>query len=206
MLRLRPKRFRVARNRNFGVVLADDTHSGYHQRFVLRRASGQTALVAHTIDQLGHRAVIGYASAMDIRSFLEADAPAVIALWDACALTRPWNDPAKDITRKLGVQRELFLVGETDGALMASAMVGYDGHRGWVNYLAVHPDHRRRGHGAQLMQHAEQGLLALGCPKINLQIRSSNAEVLAFYRMLGYLNDDVVCLGKRLIHDRPADA
>ncbi|MEO8543122.1 MAG: GNAT family acetyltransferase [Betaproteobacteria bacterium] len=141
---------------------------------------------------------------MDIRPFREADAPAVIALWDACALTRSWNDPAKDIARKLGVQRELFLVGETDGSLMASAMVGYDGHRGWVNYLAVHPVHRRQGHGARLMERAEQGLLALGCPKINLQIRSSNAQVLAFYRALGYLTDDVVSLGKRLISDLPA--
>jgi ribosomal protein S18 acetylase RimI-like enzyme len=151
-------------------------------------------------------AAIGYAHAMDIRAFREADAPAVIALWEACALTRPWNDPAKDIARKLGVQRELFLVGETAGTLMASAMVGYDGHRGWVNYLAVHPDHQRRGHGARLMQQAEQGLLALGCPKINMQIRTSNAQVLAFYRSLGYLADDVVCLGKRLVPDLPPSA
>jgi ribosomal protein S18 acetylase RimI-like enzyme len=143
---------------------------------------------------------------MKIRAFGEADAPAVIALWEACGLTRPWNDPVKDIARKLGVQRELFLVGETDGALMASAMVGYDGHRGWVNYLAVHPDHQRQGHGARLMQQAEQGLLSLGCPKINMQIRASNAQVLAFYRRLGYVADDVVCLGKRLIPDQAPSA
>lgn len=141
---------------------------------------------------------------MDIRPFREADASAVIALWDACVLTRPWNDPAKDIARKLDVQRELFVVGEVGSRLMASAMVGYDGHRGWVNYLAVHPDFRRQGHGARLMQHAEKALLALGCPKLNLQIRSSNTGVRAFYQALGYAQDDVVSLGKRLIVDGPS--
>ena len=140
---------------------------------------------------------------MDIRPFREADAPTVIALWDACALTRPWNDPAKDIARKLGVQRELFVVGEADGTLMASAMAGYDGHRGWVNYLAVHPDFRRQGHGQALMRHVEQGLPALGCPKLSQQVRSSNASVLAFYQALGFGQDDVVSLGKRLIVDAP---
>lgn len=140
---------------------------------------------------------------MVIRPFREADTRPVIALWHSCALTRPWNDPAKDIARKLDVQRELFVVGEVGGTLMASAMAGYDGHRGWVNYLAVHPDFRRQGHGEALMRHVEQGLLALGCPKLNLQVRSSNSSVLAFYRALGYSQDDVVSLGKRLIVDEP---
>lgn len=138
---------------------------------------------------------------MFIRCFREADTAGVIALWQACELTRAWNDPAKDIVRKLGVQPELFLVGEVAGRLMASAMLGYDGHRGWVNYLAVDPDLRRQGHGQMLMRHAEQVLLAMGCPKLNLQIRSSNAGVLGFYRALGYLQDDVLSLGKRLITD-----
>ena len=142
------------------------------------------------------------ATPMHVRRFDEPDTAAVISLWQACALTRPWNDPAKDITRKLSVQPELFLVGEVASRLMASAMVGYDGHRGWVNYLAVHPDLRRQGHGEVLMRHAEQALLALGCPKLNLQVRSSNAGVLAFYRALGYLPDDVVSLGKRLVVDQ----
>lgn len=140
---------------------------------------------------------------MFIRAFDEADGPAVIALWQACALTRPWNDPARDIMRKLSVQRELFLVGLCDGVLMASAMAGYDGHRGWINYLAVHPDWRRRRHGEALMHAVEQRLLALGCPKLNLQVRSANTQVLDFYRALGYLQDDVVSLGKRLIPDMP---
>jgi ribosomal protein S18 acetylase RimI-like enzyme len=141
---------------------------------------------------------------MKIRSFEEADGPAVIALWQACALTRPWNDPARDISRKLSVQRDLFLVGVRDGVLMASVMAGYDGHRGWVNYLAVHPDWRRQRHGESLMHEVERRLLALGCPKLNLQVRTANAQVLDFYRALGYLPDDVVSMGKRLIPDEPA--
>lgn len=160
-------------------------------------------IVSPTFMNTPAKAAIGYACAMDIRPFREADAPSVTALWNTCALTRRWNDPAKDIARKLGVQRELFVVGEIDGTLMASAMAGYDGHRGWVNYLAVHPQLRRQGHGEALMRHVEQGLLALGCPKLNLQVRSSNAGVLAFYQALGYGQDDVVSLGKRLIVDEP---
>ena len=145
-----------------------------------------------------------HAATMLIRPFDEPDGPAVVALWQACGLTRPWNDPARDIARKLAVQRDLFLVGIHDGVLMASAMAGYDGHRGWVNYLAVHPDWRRQGHGEALMREVERRLLALGCPKLNLQVRSSNTQVLDFYRALGYLQDDVVSLGKRLISDTPA--
>lgn len=136
-----------------------------------------------------------------IRPFQEADEAQVIALWHDCGLTRPWNDPHKDIARKLQVQRELFLVAEEGGRVFASAMAGYEGHRGWVNYLAVAPEHRRGGLGARLMQEVEQRLLALGCPKINLQVRSTNAEVLAFYRALGYARDDVIGMGKRLIPD-----
>lgn len=140
---------------------------------------------------------------MHLRPFADADGAAVIALWQACTLTRVWNDPARDIARKLSVQRELFLVGEVDSALMASVIAGYDGHRGWINYLAVHPSMRRKGHGEALMLAAEQGLLALGCPKLNLQVRGSNLHALAFYRALGYVQDDVVSLGKRLIMDTP---
>jgi len=138
---------------------------------------------------------------VDIRSFREADEAQVVALWQACALTRPWNDPHKDIARKLAVQRELFLVGEEGGRIVASVMAGYEGHRGWVNYLAVDPGRRRAGLGAQLMQRVEELLLAQGCPKINLQVRASNAEVLAFYRALGYAQDEVIAMGKRLLPD-----
>ena len=138
---------------------------------------------------------------MKIRPFTLDDEAAVINLWQRCGLTRPWNDPHLDIRRKLTVQPELFVVGELDGKIVASAMAGFEGHRGWVNYLAVDPECRFLGLGRQLMAHLETGLQALGCPKLNLQIRSSNDAVLAFYRRLGYLDDDVVCLGKRLISD-----
>jgi ribosomal protein S18 acetylase RimI-like enzyme len=141
------------------------------------------------------------AGIMLIRPYQQADESAVIALWDECKLTRPWNDPRKDIARKLNVQRELFLVGEVEGRVMASIMGGYDGHRGWVNYLAVQPGFQRRGYGHALMQAVEQGLLAMGCPKINLQVRSNNESVLAFYRHIGYVQDEVVSLGRRLIPD-----
>jgi len=138
---------------------------------------------------------------VEIRQFQPGDEPAVIALWQRCELTRPWNDPHKDVARKLEVQRELFLVGVEGSTLVAAVMAGYDGHRGSVNYLAVDPAHRRRGHGAALMRRVEAVLAERGCPKINLMVRSTNAEVLAFYRKLGYAPDEVVPLGKRLIPD-----
>jgi ribosomal protein S18 acetylase RimI-like enzyme len=138
---------------------------------------------------------------MLIRAFEPSDEPRVVALWHECGLVRPWNDPHKDIRRKLTVQPGLFLVGTVAGQLVASVMAGYEGHRGWVNYLAVSPAHRRSGLATQLMSRAEVLLEALGCPKLNLQVRSSNAEVLAFYRKIGYAQDDVVGMGKRLIKD-----
>ncbi len=103
--------------------------------------------------------------------------------------------------RKLTVQREWFLVGLVDGFLIASVMVGYDGHRGWINYLAIDPEHQRVGHGRSLMAHAEQLLKAVGCPKINLQIREDNGDAVAFYQNLGFTQDPVISLGKRLIVD-----
>lgn len=138
---------------------------------------------------------------MEIRTFREQDRPAVIALWQACELTRPWNDPDKDISRKLQVQPELFFVGELDQRVMASAMAGYDGHRGSIYYLAVAPEYQGRGYGERMMQHVEDALTGMGCPKLNLAFRSSNARVFAFYQRLGYSTDDVVSMGKRLIPD-----
>lgn len=144
---------------------------------------------------------------MTIRSFETADTEAVVRLWSACGLTRPWNDPYKDIERKRTVQPEMFLVGTgAKGAIIASAMFGYEGHRGWVNYLAVHPDHERRGHARALMQRGEAMLVERGCPKLNLQVRSGNDAVIAFYERLGYANDHTVSLGKRLIPDPPRQA
>lgn len=138
---------------------------------------------------------------MHIRPFQPSDEAAVVDLWQRCELTRPWNDPHRDIQRKLGVQPELFLVGESDGRLVASVMAGFDGHRGWVNYLAVCPTQRRRGLGRQLMAAVEQRLEALGCPKLNLQVREGNQAVLAFYERLGYRVEPLLSLGKRLIAD-----
>lgn len=138
---------------------------------------------------------------MQIRAFHPADESTVVALWEECGLTRPWNDPHKDIARKLAVQPELFLVGVTDGAVMASVMAGYEGHRGWMNYLAVAPLFRGRGFGRALVEYVERLLLERGCPKINLQVRASNPAAVAFYRRLGYAQDESVSLGKRLIVD-----
>jgi ribosomal protein S18 acetylase RimI-like enzyme len=138
---------------------------------------------------------------MQIRTFHAADEGAVVALWDECGLTRPWNDPHKDIARKLEVQPELFLVGAVDEAVMASVMAGYEGHRGWMNYLAVAPRFRARGYGRALVEHVERLLLERGCPKINLQVRASNPAAVAFYRRLDYAQDESISLGKRLIVD-----
>jgi ribosomal protein S18 acetylase RimI-like enzyme len=136
-----------------------------------------------------------------IRAFQPADEAAVVALWKECGLTRPWNDPRKDIARKLTEQPELFLVGTIGDEVVASAMVGFDGHRGWVYYLAVAERHRKRSYGRVLMQEAERLLIERGCPKMNLLVRSSNAGVIEFYRRLGYSLDETVSLGKRLIPD-----
>jgi len=138
---------------------------------------------------------------MEIRPFADADEPHVVALWQRTGLTRPWNDPRRDIARKRRVQRELFLVATASERIVGTIMAGYDGHRGWINYLAVDGEQRRRGIGRALMAAAEQGLAALGCPKVNLQIRSGNAEALAFYERLGFVRDDVVSVGKRLERD-----
>lgn len=138
---------------------------------------------------------------MKIRAFEAHDESAIVALWEACKLTRPWNDPHKDIARKLTVQRELFLVGETENGIVASVMAGYEGHRGWVNYLAVAPAFRGRGYGRALMQHVETELERRGCPKLSLVVRKSNGGAMEFYRHLGYVEDESITFGKRLIAD-----
>ena len=139
---------------------------------------------------------------MLIRSFAEPDSAAVIDLWTKSGLVRPWNDPAKDIARKLTEQPELFLVGvDASARVIATAMIGYDGHRGWVYYLAVAAEQRGRGHARALMQEAETRLTALGCPKIMLMVRADNAPVVGMYEGLGYAQESTVVLGKRLIAD-----
>lgn len=138
---------------------------------------------------------------LEIRPYDPVDEEAVVRLWKTCGLVVPWNDPKKDILRKLGVQADLFLVGFVDGRIVATAMAGYDGHRGWVNYLAVHPDHQRSGLGRRIMDEVEARFRTAGCPKINVQVRTSNNGVIDFYRAIGFRDDDVVSLGKRLEHD-----
>ena len=138
---------------------------------------------------------------LEIRPFTPADTETVVALWQRCDLVRPWNNPYRDITRKLADGADLFLVGLEDGKLVASVMGGYEGHRGWVNYLAVDPAVQRQGYGRQLMVAVEQKLIARGCPKLNLQIRRNNHAVIDFYNAIGYTEDDVISFGKRLISD-----
>lgn len=135
---------------------------------------------------------------MQIRSFKESDKESVIALWQECGLVYPQNNPSKDIDRKLKVNPELFLVGEIEQNLVATVMGGYEGRRGWINYLAVKPSERRKGHGLHIVRVVEELLEAIGCPKINLQIRTNNEAVIEFYRSVGYGMDDVVSMGKRL--------
>jgi len=141
---------------------------------------------------------------MKIRAYEASDEDAVVALWQECGLTRPWNDPRRDIARKLTEQPELFLVGLHEGTVVSTAMVGFDGHRGWVYYLAVAPNFRGQSFGRMLMQEAERLLIERGCPKLNLQVRTSNTEAVEFYRKLGYTQDEVVSFGRRLIPDGDA--
>ena len=136
-----------------------------------------------------------------VERFHVEDRNALVDLWQECGLTKPWNDPTKDIERKLkDPVGGLFVVHNQD-ALIASVMLGYDGHRGSVYYLAVHPKHQGLGLGRLLMQHCETFLLALECPKINLYVRESNLKVLEFYDHLDYALDPSRVLGKRLIAD-----
>lgn len=137
----------------------------------------------------------------EIRAFGEADRSALVALWRRCDLTRSWNDPDRDIDRKLALADGLLLVGVRTGELVASVMAGYDGHRGWINYLAVAPEEQGAGIGRAMVVEAERRLRSVGCPKVNLQIRRSNAEAVDFYEALGYEHDEVISMGRRLIED-----
>ncbi|MBI5160694.1 MAG: GNAT family acetyltransferase [Micrococcales bacterium] len=141
---------------------------------------------------------------MDVRAFRPGDTDAVVALWERCGLTRPWNDPRRDIERKLNEQPELFLVGTVQGEPIASAMAGFDGHRGWLYYLAVHPNHRGAGHARALVEEIERTLTMRGVPKLNLQVRDDNLHALAFWKAMGYTREHNVSLGRRLIPDGPS--
>jgi ribosomal protein S18 acetylase RimI-like enzyme len=123
---------------------------------------------------------------------------AVVDLWKRCSLVVPQNDPAEDIRKKLDFQPELFFVALLNDRVIGSIMVGYEGHRGWLNYLAVLPDFQRSGYARRLVEKAIDELRKLSCLKVNLQVRRSNISAVEFYKHLGFEEDDVVSLGKRL--------
>src|SRR4030042_2168881 len=138
---------------------------------------------------------------MEVRPHSPHDKTAVIELWQKCNLTRPWNNPELDIKRKLKVNPELFLVGLSGEKIVASVMGGYEGHRGWIYYLAVDPAYQNQGLGRQIMETIESRLLAVGCPKINLMVHTDNLLAVGFYQKIGYKTDDVISMGKRLVED-----
>jgi ribosomal protein S18 acetylase RimI-like enzyme len=140
---------------------------------------------------------------MIIRQYSPEDEEAVINLWKACNLTKPWNNPHQDIHRKLKHSPELFLVGTINGIIVASVMAGYDGHRGWIYYLAVDTEHREQGLGRKIMAAAEEKLMDIGCPKIDLMVRKNNLDVITFYEQIGYGHDEVITMSRRLIEDEP---
>jgi ribosomal protein S18 acetylase RimI-like enzyme len=138
---------------------------------------------------------------MIIRPYKSSDEKMVIQLWTDCGLVVPQNNPIRDIKRKLKVNPEWFLVGELDGKIIASCMAGYEGHRGWINYLAVSPLLQGKGYATKIMRKAEELLSEAGCPKINLQVRTSNQKVVKFYKSIDFKIDNVISMGKRLEHD-----
>jgi ribosomal protein S18 acetylase RimI-like enzyme len=133
-----------------------------------------------------------------IRNFKTSDKEQVINLWNLCGLIVPSNDPVKDIELKMSFQPELFFVAESDNIIIGSVMTGYDGHRGWLNYLGVHPEHRSKGFGRKLVEFSMEKLKGLNCPKINLQVRESNKDVIEFYKKLNFDKHDVISMQLKL--------
>ncbi|MBG56505.1 MAG: GNAT family acetyltransferase [Deltaproteobacteria bacterium] len=140
-------------------------------------------------------------SNFNIRTFESSDTDEVIFIWEQCGLIRSWNNPKLDIQRKIAFQKEFFLVGEISKKIIATAMFGYDGHRGWLNYFAVLPLFQKKGFGRQLLDFGETILIEENCPKLNLQIRNDNAEAKNFYKKVGFNEDSSISFGKRLIED-----
>ncbi|MDL9980531.1 GNAT family acetyltransferase [Microbacterium candidum] len=136
-----------------------------------------------------------------VRAFDIPDTDAVVALWHEAGITRPWNDPHRDIERKLAVQPELFLVAVDGDVVVGSVMAGYDGHRGWLYYLASSSGRRGEGIGRLLVEAAEGRLVAMGCPKVQLMVRPDNGGARGFYDALGYEPFETWATGKRLIAD-----
>ena len=135
--------------------------------------------------------------ALEVRTYRDSDRPAVVALWNTVfGYEGAYNDPDVSIRRKLGSQPDLLFVADLASEVVGTIMAGYDGHRGWIYSVAVSPNHRRRGIGSALIQHAERALTELGAPKINLQVRSSNAAVVPFYQSLGFRVEERISMGK----------
>jgi ribosomal protein S18 acetylase RimI-like enzyme len=146
-----------------------------------------------------------HTSEFNIRQYLPGDEDSVIRLWQNTNLTRSWNNPKADIDRKLKDSPELFLVGTIGNRVVATVMCGYDGHRGWVHYLGVDPEYQKHGLGRRIMETAAEKLKEKGCPKINLNVRKTNSEVIQFYNKIGYGEDEVITMSKRLIVDESFD-
>ena len=140
-----------------------------------------------------------------IRNYQPGDETDVISLWRECELVVPWNNPLTDIARKTADSPHLFFIGRIDEQLGARCMAGYDGHRGWIYFLAVRKTHRHKGLAARLVRHVETKLIELGCPKLELMVRNGNTSVISFYRNIGFNPDPVMVLSKRLIEDDDHD-
>jgi ribosomal protein S18 acetylase RimI-like enzyme len=137
-------------------------------------------------------------STLTIAPIEDADIASVIALWQRCGLTRPWNDPAADIALARKGANAAVLAGRDGSAIVATVLVGHDGHRGWVYYVAVDPDHRHKGYGGIVMEAAESWLRARGIEKLQLMVRSGNSQVQTFYQSLGYLAQERIVYAKWL--------
>ena len=140
---------------------------------------------------------------LTIRNYHNSDEEPIIDLWFECGLAVPWNNPKQDIERKMDDDPDLFLVCEIKGRIVGSCMAGYDGHRGWIYYLAVKSEYQKQGIASRLVREAEHRLLKIGCPKIDLMVRKSNKDAISFYYKIGYKEDPVVVLSKRLYEDEP---
>ena len=132
-----------------------------------------------------------------IRIYQDKDLDEVIQLWDECGLTFPVNNPLKDIQLKTIFQPELFFVGELTERVVGTVMAGYEGHRGWINYMGVLPELQGKGYGRLLVEHVLIVLKEMGCPKVNLQVRETNTKVVEFYKKLGFTIDPAVSMGYR---------
>lgn len=137
-------------------------------------------------------------SMLKLREYNDAtDRQQVVSLWRTVfGYETAHNDPSLAIAKKLNANDSLFLVAEDAGELVGTAMAGYDGHRGWLYAIAVHPDHRRAGLGSRLVRHAEHALISVGCMKVNLQLLATNEPTAAFYKSLGYAVEPRISMGK----------